>query len=271
MINYNDICLEVQKIARRAGEFIATQREDFTFDKVEFKGVHDLVSYVDKQAEKMIVAELVKLIPASKFITEEGTEEACAANMASSEEGKTYTWIIDPLDGTTNFIHGLPPYCVSIGLMEDKEMVVGVVFEVTLNEMFTAVKGGKSYLNGKVIEASKTKELDNALVAVGFHYADKSAVEAMAEDIVIFQEHTHGVRRIGSSTANVVYTACGRFDLFFKTNLKPWDVAAGALIAQQAGIIVEDYSGGDNYIFGKQIICCTPGIYDEVKQYIKCE
>ncbi len=271
MIDYNHICTQVQETARCAGAFIASERTNFSFDRVEFKGLHDMVSYVDKQAEKIIVSQLKQIIPCSKFITEEDTDEALAASaQATSCQGeKTYTWIIDPLDGTTNFIHGLPPYCVSIALMEDQELVVGVVYEITLNEMFTAVKGEAAYLNGKQIKVSQTKELDNALIAVGFSYNISEQLEAMAEDLVFFQNNSHGARRIGSSTANIVYTACGRFDLFFKTNLKPWDVAAGALIAKQAGAIVEDYKGGDNYIFGKQILCCTPNIYSEVKQRIK--
>ncbi|MFI3266643.1 MAG: inositol monophosphatase family protein [Rikenellaceae bacterium] len=269
MINYNQICSKVQDTAREAGAFIAQERENFSFERVEFKGVHDMVSYVDKQAEKIIVTKLKQLIPSSLFITEEDTPEAQAATREAKIEGKKYTWIIDPLDGTTNFIHGLPPYCVSIALMEDDELVVGVVYEITLDEMFTAVKGEPAYLNGKQIKVSNTKELDNSLISVGFTYDSDKEVEQMAEDLVFFQKHSHGARRIGSSTANVVYTACGRFDLFFKTNLKPWDVAAGALIAKQAGAIVEDYSGGDNYIFGKQILCCTPHIYNEVKQRIR--
>lgn len=268
-MDYNDICIKVQQTARAAGAFITAERENFSFDKVEFKGVHDMVSYVDKQAEKLIVSELKQLIPCSKFITEEDTLEAQQASSQACQSGTEYTWIIDPLDGTTNFIHGLPPYCVSIALMQDSELVVGVVYEITLDEMFTAIKGGDAYLNGKKIRASQTKELDNALISVGFSYSAPSEVEAMAEDLVFFQKHSHGIRRIGSSTANIVYTACGRFDLFFKTNLKPWDVAAGALIAKQAGVIVEDYKGGDNYIFGKEILCCTPNIYKEVKQKIK--
>lgn len=269
MINYEQICSEVQTIARKAGEFIASERESFSFDKVEFKGVHNMVSYVDKQAEKMIVSELKALVPSSGFITEEDTEEAIQATKEASASGKKYTWIIDPLDGTTNFIHALPPYCVSIALMEGDELVVGVVYEITMKEMYHAVKGGAAYMNDKQISVSNVKELDNSLVAVGFSYSTDAEIEKFAKDFALYQRQSHGVRRTGSSTANIIYVACGRFDMFFQINLAAWDVAAGALIAKQAGAIVEDFDGGDNYIFGKQIMCCNPYIYDEIKNRLK--
>ena len=167
-MDYEKICTAVREVAREAGEYIAAQRETFSFERVEFKGAHNLVSYVDKTAEQMIVARLRTIVPEAGFITEEGT---------AGSRREHLRWIIDPLDGTTNFVHGLPPYCVSIALAEGDEMVVGVVWEVTLRECFWAWKGSKAYLNGEEISVSKVDRLENALVAIGFSYATLAEVE----------------------------------------------------------------------------------------------
>lgn len=259
MLSYSEICRKVEVVARRAGEFIAAERENFSFDKVEFKGAHNLVSYVDKGAEKIIVEYLRELLPEAGFITEEGTATCTDEHLK---------WIIDPLDGTTNFVHGLPPYCVSIALMEGDEVVVGVVYEVTLGEMFTAWKGSQAFCNGKPIEVSKVREMSNALIAVGFSYsalADDSYLERVAN----YQRTTDGIRRLGSATADLVYVAKGRVDAFSQIRLKAWDVAAGVLIAQRAGAIVTDYSGGNDYIFGGEIVAANPYIHGEFLKSVR--
>lgn len=253
-MDYKGICLEVCEIAREAGHYIAIERKQFSTERIEYKGAQNLVSYVDKTAEKMIVERLKRLLPESGFITEEETETAVSQH---------FTWIIDPLDGTTNFVHGLPPYCVSIGLMEGSEMVVGVVYEVTLDELFYAWKGSEAWLNGQKIHCSACEKLDNALVAVGFSYASNETMERHLAQIAFFQRSSNGVRRIGSSTADLVYVAAGRFDVFFQTRLSPWDVAAGALIAERAGAVVTDYEGGGDYVFGTGIVAVAPGLRDE--------
>ncbi len=259
-MDYRDICMKVCDIAREAGEFIARERKTFSFSKVEFKGTQNMVSYVDKQSEKMIVEKLRLLTPEAGFITEEGT---------ASGGGEALSWIIDPLDGTTNFIHALPPYCVSIGLMENGEMVIGVVYEVTHKEMFYTWKGAKAYLNGEEIHVSSTDNLENALIAVGFSYATITTTENYLDSIIYFQKNTNGIRRIGSATADLVYVACGRFDAFNQVKLSSWDVAAGACIAKAAGAVVCDYKGGNDYIFGQEIIASNPHIFEEFKKHIK--
>ncbi len=255
-LNYRELCTEVCEIAREAGEYIASQRETFTFGDVEFKGDQNMVSYVDKQTEKMVAARLGSLLPGAGFVTEEG--------MVHNSLGKRLKWVIDPLDGTTNFIHGLPPYCVSLALMEGDEVVVGVVYEVTLKEMFYAWKGSPAYLDGQEIKVSSTQKLENALVAVGFSYNTSAEVEDYLESIAYFQKNTNGIRRLGSAAADLAYVACGRFDAFFQVKLAAWDVAAGALIARAAGASVTDYQGGDDYIFGQEIVACPPALYDEL-------
>ncbi len=252
-MDYPFLCSQVCAVAREAGAYIAAQREEFTFDKVEFKGVHDMVSYVDKSAERMIVERLSELLPGSGFITEEGT---------ARHDGERYRWVIDPLDGTTNFIHGLPPYCVSIGLLDGVEIVLGVVYEVTLGEMFYAWKGSEAWLDGRPIKAAATDKLDNALVALGFSCSTKD-IDGFLRQVEYFQLHSSGMRRLGSATADIVYVACGRFDAFAQVNLNAWDVTAGALIAERAGAMVTDYAGGGDYVFGRNIIVCAPRLYDE--------
>lgn len=258
-VDYKKICTQTCEAAKKAGEYIASQRESFSFSDVEFKGAHNLVSYVDKQAEEMIVASLRKILPEAGFITEEGTAVSA---------GEKYKWIVDPLDGTTNFVHGLPPYCVSIALMEGHEIVVGVVYEVVLKEMFHAWKGSDAYLNGKQCKVSSVGKMEHALIAIGFSYAALEGMPGFLDTLASYQKNTDGIRRIGSATADLVYVACGRVDAFCQIYLAPWDVAAGAFIAQRAGAIVSDNSGGGDFIFGKEIVAATPAIYGEFMKTI---
>ena len=260
-MNYEEICDRVRTLARQAGEYIAQQRDGFSFDKVEFKGLHDMVSYVDKETEKMVVAGLREIVPQAGFITEEGTAGKCG--------DQEYKWVIDPLDGTTNFVHGLPPYCVSIALMREERVVVGVIYEVTLREMFYAWEGSPAYLNGRPIRVSQVKSVDKALVAIGFSHSAIANVEQYLDNVAYFQKNSDGIRRTGSAAANIAYVACGRMDAFSQEKLSPWDVAAGALIARQAGARVTDFAGGDNYIFGRQITVANPNLYDEFTSVLK--
>lgn len=258
MIDYQDVCQRVCSTARRAGEFIAGQRLTFSYDKVEEKGQHDLVSYVDKEAEKMVVAELREILPEAGFVTEEGTVEQAS--------GQRFRWIIDPLDGTTNFIHGLPPYCVSLALMEDNEQVVGVVYEAFSKECFYAWKGSKAYLDGREIRVSTIDKFQHTLTAVGLSHSSKDTIDHLLESMRILLHETSGIRRIGSAAIDLCYVACGRVDGFFQKNLSPWDVAAGALIAERAGARVTDFSGGNDYVFGKQILAANPWVYEDYKK-----
>lgn len=258
MIDYQSVCERVCQTAQRAGIFIAEQRLTFSYDKVEQKGRHDLVSYVDKEAEKMVVADLQQILPEAGFITEEGTIEQAS--------GQRFRWIIDPLDGTTNFIHGLPPYCVSLALMEGNELVVGVVYEVFSKECFYAWKGSEAYLNGKEIHVSTIGQFENTLTAVGLSHSSKDTIGELLESMRVLLYETSGIRRIGSAAMDLCYVACGRVDGFFQKNLSPWDVAAGALIVERAGGKVTDFKGGNDYVFGKEILATNPLVYNEYKE-----
>ena len=166
-------------------------------------------------------------------------------------------------------MHGLSPYCVSIALTEEDEPVVGVVYEVTRDEMFYAWRGSYAYLNGERIVVSQTDRLENSLIAIGFAYGTVSKTDGFIDSLIRFQNTTNGVRRLGSAAADLAYVACGCFDAFFHEGLSPWDVAAGALVAMQAGARVTDYGGGNGYLYGRRIIAATPAVYDEFQKQVK--
>lgn len=233
--------------AKKAGAFIKKEREKFQYSKVEIKGLNDLVSYVDKTAEEIIVKELSTIFPDAGFIVEENT-------LSGKRE---YNWIVDPLDGTTNFVHGIPCYAVSIALEHKGEILSGVVYEVSRDECFYAEKGKGAFLNGIGIKVSERASLSESLIASGFPIYNFSRIDSYLSALKHFMQHTHGVRRIGAAAADLCYLACGRVDAFFEYNLNPWDVAAGALIVKEAGGKVCDFSGKDNWLFGKEISCCN--------------
>lgn len=245
MIDLERILKEVISLSKEAGAFIREERKKFKKEFIEFKGLNDLVSYVDKEAEKILVKGLKNALPEAGFITEEGTA------IANNEE---YKWIIDPLDGTTNFIHGLPVYAVSIGLTKGEKVILGVIYEVNRDECFYAYEGGKSYCNGSEISVSPAEKLEGCLIATGFPYYNFEKMQLYLEILDKFMQKTHGLRRMGSAAVDLAYVACGRFEGFFEYNLHPWDVAAGIIIIQQAGGIVTDFQGKDDYLFGRQIL-----------------
>jgi myo-inositol-1(or 4)-monophosphatase len=260
MLNYEQICLAVCGIARNAGTFIRKERQQFRQTDVETKGHNNFVSYVDKETERQEVAALRELLPEAGFITEEGT--------VATDCGK-YRWVIDPLDGTTNFIHGLSPYSTSIALMEGDEVVVGVVYEVGLDECFYAWRGGKAYCNGAEIKVSAASRIRDSLIITGFPYFTSNRYKGYMEALIYLQPDSHGLRRLGSAAVDLAYVACGRCDAFFQYDLYEWDVAAGALIVQQAGGRVSDFAGGNNHIFGKEIVATNAHVHPEFLQLIQ--
>jgi len=260
MINYYEICLKVCEISRQTGQFIALEGSKFNTSLVEQKGRHDYVSYVDRSAEAQIVNKLREILPEAGFIAEEGT---------ASNKGEIYNWIIDPLDGTTNFVHGVPVYSISIALMENTDIVMGVVYEINLDECFYAWKNGKAMLNNKEIHVSESDNFDKALLATGFPYYDYGYLDAYLEVFKHFMQHTAGLRRLGSAAADLAYVACGRFEGFYEYGLNPWDVAAGAFIVEIAGGKVTDFNGEKNYIFGRELIAASKTIHPEILSVIK--
>ncbi|WP_461452556.1 inositol monophosphatase family protein [Mucilaginibacter sp.] len=259
-MQYTQIVNKVIEVAKNAGSFIREQRKIFDPDKIEYKGLNDLVSYVDKTAEQIIVAGLEEILPEAGFITEEKTKTKVA---------ERFNWIIDPLDGTTNFIHGLPVFSVSIALEEYGQLVVGVVYEVNQDECFYASKGTPAYLNGKEIKVSNNTTVATSLLATGFPYYDFTKQPAYINLFTELMKNSHGLRRMGSAAVDLAYTACGRFDAFYEYNLNAWDVAAGILIVQQAGGDVFNFTGGDEVIDTRELVATNGKITEELLDYIQ--
>ncbi len=254
------ICEEVCIIARDTGAFIKGEISGIRYEDIETKGLNDFVTHVDRQSEHRISAALSEILPDAGFIVEEKT---------INRKGNRYNWVVDPLDGTTNFIHGVPCYSVSIALMDGEDVVLGVVYEINLDECFYTWKDGPAFLNGIEIKVSSRNKVSDALLATGFPYYDYSDLRKYMMLFTYFLQHSHGLRRLGSAAVDLVYVACGRFEGFFEYGLNPWDVAAGSIIIKQAGGKVYDFKGGNNFVFGKQIVASNNAIADEFLNIIK--
>lgn len=242
-------------LVREVGKFVHQENQKLTHDKVHFKGKNDIVTYVDTTSEKRLVAGLHDICPAAGFITEEDTTTHTPA---------VYQWVIDPLDGTTNYVHGVPCYAISVALMQEQEVILGVVHEINQDECFYAWQGGKAYCNGKPIHVSPTEQLKDSLLATGFPYSNLSRIEPYIELLKALIHNSQGIRRLGSAATDLAYVACGRFDGFYEYSLKPWDVAAGALIVERAGGEVCDFKGGRDYIWGQELIAATPKVKQQL-------
>ena len=260
IMNLELLTKQVANLSRTIGSFLKNEIKNLKGTDIINKGVNNFVTYVDKTSEEKLVSELSKILPEAGFIAEENPEY---------KKGELYNWIIDPLDGTTNFIHGVPLYSISIALMKGNEIISGVVYEVNLNECYYAWEGGNSYLNGQEIKVSQTGKLNDSLLATGFPYYDYSKLKEYIEVFKYIMKNTHGIRRLGSAAVDLAYVACGRYDGFYEYGLNSWDVAAGSIIVRQAGGVLSDFSGQADYIFGKEIIAANPFIYDEFLKIIK--
>jgi myo-inositol-1(or 4)-monophosphatase len=263
-MSLQNITNSVIDLSKEVGDFIRQERNTFNADKIEYKGLNDMVSYVDKTAEEKIVAALENILPEAGFITEEKTKSKIA---------ERYNWIIDPLDGTTNFIHGLPVFSVSIALKEYDELVAGVVYEVNQDECFYAWKDAPAYLNGKEIKVSNNPTISNSLIATGFPYYDFDKQPQYIELFTYLMKNCHGLRRLGSAAVDLAYTACGRFDAYYEYNLNAWDAAAGVIIVRQAGGEVVNFKGGHEVLDTRELLATNRKVTQEmleiIQQYFK--
>lgn len=241
--------------ARTAAVLIREHAGSVAQEDVDKKGKNDLVTFVDREAQATIINILKKKFPDYGFLAEEETD----GEIHEPAEAP-YRWIIDPVDGTTNFAHGVPPYAVSIGLEDctSQQMVVGVVLDVSRNELFSAIQGQGLYINGVRHEVSKQKDLAESLVTTGFPFKEFSYVDQYLATFKKFLHDAQGVRRPGVASIDLAYVACGRFDGFFEVGLSPWDVAAGAVLVEEAGGRVTDMSGQTDHLFGGKI-CASNG------------
>jgi len=242
------------------GQFIREQSLGRSQMEVEVKGRHNYVTFVDKTSEKLLVERLSEVLPGSGFIAEEGT---------ASPVKDGYNWIIDPLDGTTNFIHGAPPYAISVGLMHKEDLCLGVILEITTWECFYAEKGKGAFLNGQAIKVTQNLKVSDCLFATGFPYTEYEHLPKFMKTLEHFMHHSHGLRRLGSAAADLAYVACGRYDGFFEYGLNAWDVAAGIIIVQEAGGRVGDFGGGSGFIFGREIVASNSVVYEEFQKTIE--
>ncbi len=250
-MQHPDFLTPMQELAREAGSLLMS-----FFGKVaiEYKGEADLVTKADRASEKFLVEQIRRRWPQHDLVGEEGSR---------TETGSDYRWYVDPLDGTTNFAHGFPVFCVSMGLDYKGERVAGVIYDPTRDEMFSAEKGSGSRLNGAPIRVSKTARLRESLIATGFpsHKRHKNPNIHFYHQLTL---RSHGVRRAGSAALDLCYVSCGRYDAFWEFNLNPWDTAAGVLIVQEAGGMVTNFSGQPFSIDSRQVLASNTTLHQEL-------
>lgn len=260
-MNLEILTQQTIEVVKRASAFIQQEATLFKQEKVEYKDVNNLVSYVDKEAEKLLVAGLRAILPEASFITEEGTT-------GQAPDLDALNWIIDPLDGTANFVHGLPVYCVSVGLARGKEPLIGVIHEPNRDELFYGWQGGGAWCNGERMQVSPASRLGESLLATGFPYYIFDKHDRYMKILETLMRQTHGLRRLGAAAVDLAYVAAGRFEGFYEYNLQSWDMAAGVLLVKEAGGVVSDFSGGDNYLFGGDVVAAGP-VHAELSAVIK--
>jgi myo-inositol-1(or 4)-monophosphatase len=249
------------KAARRAASIINRASLDIDKLTVAVKQQSDFVTEVDKAAENAIIEVLQEAYPSYGILAEE------SGNAGTAPDAE-YQWIIDPLDGTTNFIHGFPQYAISIGLAHKGAMVHGLVFDPNRNELFTASKGGGAFMNEKRIRVSKRVRLDDALIGTGFPYRVFDHVDSYLAIFKDIAQKTAGMRRPGAATLDLAWVACGRMDGFWELGLSPWDMAAGSLLVSEAGGLVGDLSGESTYMTTGNIVGGNPKVFSQLLQVI---
>ncbi len=259
-MNYKEICYSAMEVVKEASAYIREKHNNRSSLNIEKKGRHNFVTEVDKEAEQILVKGLLKVMPEAGFIAEEGT---------SDRKGELYNWVIDPVDGTTNFIHGLVPFAISVGLIENDEVVAGIVYEFGLDEYFYAWKDGGAWLNGDPVHVSTVSSVEDGLIATGFPYTNFKYMPQFMESVEYFMRNSHGLRRLGSAATDIAYVACGRFEGFYEYGLNPWDIAAGILLVKEAGGVVSDFEGHNTPLFSQNIICSNSNCYTEFLEVIR--
>ena len=246
------------KAARRAGSVINRASNNLDVIKVERKQQNDFVSDVDRAAEQAIIEVLLDAYPTHSILAEEG----------GSRGDSEFQWIIDPLDGTTNFLHGFPPYAISIALRHNGTITQGVIYDPVNNDLFTASRGVGAFLNDRRIRVTKRVNLQDALLTTGLPFRDFQHVDAYMAMLKDMLPRCAGIRRPGAASLDLAYVACGRFDGFFELGLSPWDIAAGVLLVQEAGGLVSDVAGNENYLDSGNVVAGSPKIFAQILQVL---
>ncbi len=245
-----EICCKAIGSVKNAAIFIKQELGRVKDEQIIEKEKHSLVSYVDIETEKKLVSDLTELIPGCMFITEEGTKK--------SQQLSEYCWIIDPLDGTTNFLKGIPVFSISVALTEGDEIILGIVHDIMQDECFYSWKGGGSYCNGKKISVSDTNTISESVIATGFPY-QRNWMDNLNRILIEVLNKSRGVRRLGSAAIDLAYTSCGRFDGYYETRLNSWDMAAGILLIQEAGGSVTNFKGEHQNILSSHHVLASNG------------
>lgn len=252
------LCSEVCRIAVFTGKYLKQEQARLSKSDIELKATRNYVTYIDKEAERLIVSQLTELLPGAAFLTEEATVEFFEHE---------YTWVIDPLDGTTNFVHGDTPYSVSIALMKKKKTLLGVVYDPVADQMFSATGEGEAFLNEKPLKVSSLSSLKNGYIGFGIPYSFDSKGERILQN-AMKQFRRCSFRIKGSAALEICCVAAGISDAYFHSGLSPWDVAAATFILQCAGGKCTDFSSGENYIFGKELVASNGLIHKEIMEQI---
>ena len=252
----------VEILSREVGSFIRGELNIVEHSDIHEKDINSLVSYVDETAEKTIVNSLQSQVEGAGFITEENTV---------NQGRKEYTWIIDPLDGTSNFLNKIPHFSISIALQHKEQLLLGVVYDIMRDTCFSAIKGGGLFVNGLPKQIGQVTTLDQAMVVTGFPYEKDSIFEASFSILKYFLKNARGFRRLGSAALDLAYVAAGRLDVYYESNLNAWDVAAGVLLVQEAGGEVHDFQNQDNMLNNGEIIASNkhlmPSVLDVINRF----
>ncbi len=248
------------RAARAAGDIILRNVDKLDRLKVEVKAQNDFVTQVDLKAEEVIIETLRQAYPDHGIIAEEN---------GRFNEDSEYQWIIDPLDGTTNFLHGFPQFAVSIGLQHKGRLSIAVVYDPVKNELFTAARGEGAQLNGRRLRTTEQKGLKGALLGTGFPFKHPQHLDTYLATFKAVHPHAAGIRRAGSAALDLAYVAAGRLDGFWELGLNAWDMAAGVLLIREAGGIVTDFSGEGNYLETGNVIAAASKVYQPLFEAIK--
>ncbi|MBM4128679.1 MAG: inositol monophosphatase [Nitrospira sp.] len=248
------------RAARLAGETVLDQLGKISKRDIDLKQASDFVTSVDRQSEKLIITSIKERFPDHHILAEESIKESA---------GEAYRWIIDPLDGTTNFIHGYPVFSVSIALERREEIILGVTFDPLRNEIFSCEKGEGAFLNGNKIKVSEISNVKNSLITTGFPFRNKVLIDSYLRLFKNLFLRVSDMRRAGSAALDLAYLACGRCDGFFEIGLSPWDIAAGSLLIEEAGGVISDFSGGSGYLWTGNIVAGNQIVHNEILKEVK--
>lgn len=256
----NEFLSTAVRAAKHAGQFILENLGKISKKDIALKQASDFVTFVDKESEQIIIHTIKEDFPNHYFLAEESIKEV--------EVGE-YRWIIDPLDGTTNYIHQYPVFSVSLALEYKKEIILGVTLDIGRDELFTAEKGRGAFLNGNPIKVSKATTLKDSLITTGFPFRRKELIDVYLKLFKNVFNKVSDLRRAGSAALDLAYLACGRCEGFFEIGLSPWDIAAGAILIKEAGGVITDFGGGPDYLLTGNIVAGTPAVHKEILAEVK--